>query len=462
VTQTGKPLLVSDVSQDPRHHRVPGDSQTKSELIVPLKTKDLIIGVLAVSSDRLDGLDESDLAVVQSLAHQATIAIENARFLEAEQRRAEQFRVISEVGRQITSILDIDELLREIVRSLKETFGYYLITVGLIEGDEVVFKAGVKTHWDDPQFQPPSVKVGGKGITAWVAATGEPILAPDVSKEPHFLFLPDAAETRSELAVPLKTKTAVIGVLNVESDQLNAFDESDLAVLQSLAHQAAIAIENAHLYERARELAILEERQRLARDLHDAVTQTLFSSSLIADVLPRIWERNQDEGWQRLEELRQLTRGALAEMRTLLVELRPTDLAEAELGDLLRQLAEAISSRAQIPVTVDVEGQRPLPTEVKIVLYRIAQEALNNVVKHSAANRVMVSLRYQPDRVMLYIADDGRGFDPSSIPGERMGLDIMRERVEAIDAALTIESEIGFGTQVKVIWPEAQKDAKDD
>jgi signal transduction histidine kinase len=241
----------------------------------------------------------------------------------------------------------------------------------------------------------------------------------------------------------------------------DAYDEEHLNLLSTIAAQAAIAIENARLYEQARELAVVEERQRLARDLHDAVTQTLFSASLIAEVLPRIWERSPDEGRHRLEELRELTRGALAEMRTLLLELRPSTLIEAELGDLLRQLAESITGRARVPVTVEMEGECSLPPEVKVALYRIAQEALNNVAKHAGASQATLSLRCQPKRVELHVSDDGRGFDPESIPPESLGLGIMNERAQAIGATLIVESEIGHGTEVMVVWMDVQEYAED-
>jgi two-component system nitrate/nitrite sensor histidine kinase NarX len=228
-----------------------------------------------------------------------------------------------------------------------------------------------------------------------------------------------------------------------------------------LANQAAVAIENARLYEQAQELAVVQERNRLARDLHDAVTQTLFSASLIADVLPRLWERDPDEGRHRLEELRELTRGALAEMRTLLLELRPAALADAGLGDLLRQLAESITGRARVPVTVAVEGQRPLPLDVKVALYRIAHEALNNVAKHAGASQATVSLCCQPKQIELRVSDDGRGFDSESIPPESLGLGIMRERAEDIGATLTVESEIEHGTEVMVVWMDVQEYVED-
>lgn len=201
-----------------------------------------------------------------------------------------------------------------------------------------------------------------------------------------------------------------------------------------------------------KEKAAIEERNRLARDLHDAVSQTLFSASLIAEVLPKLWERNPDEGRKRLEEIRQLTRGALAEMRTLLLELRPTSLKDAELGDLLRQISESINGRARIPVNVAVQGQTEMSPEVKTALYRIAQEALNNVAKHSGASQAQVSLECQPQLVKMMISDNGKGFDMQNIRAQSLGLGIMKERAREIDARLAIESPVDGGTQITVEW----------
>jgi signal transduction histidine kinase len=251
-------------------------------------------------------------------------------------------------------------------------------------------------------------------------------------------------------------------VLVIIGPQGSAFSEGHLALFESIADQLGVAVENARLYEQAERAAVAAERSRLARDLHDAVTQTLFSASLIAEVLPRIWERHPDEGRRRLDELRELTRGALAEMRTLLLELRPSALVDAALDDLLRQLAESITGCARVPVNVEVEGECALPPEVKVALYRIAQEALNNVAKHAGASHATVSLHYIPpavggdrgEAVELRISDDGCGFDPQGVPPESLGLGIMRERAEAIGAALNVDSEIGHGTQVVVVWKD--------
>jgi signal transduction histidine kinase len=198
--------------------------------------------------------------------------------------------------------------------------------------------------------------------------------------------------------------------------------------------------------------AVLEERSRLARDLHDSVTQTLFSATLIAEVLPRLWDRDPQEGLNRLQELQELTRGALAEMRTLLLELRPKALLEAPLPELLEQLSESTVGRARIPVELDIQGTCPIPDEPKVALYRIAQEALNNVIKHSKANRARIKLICHASKVFLSIHDDGSGFDPDEISSDHLGLSIMEERAEQTAIKLDIVTSPEHGTEVTAIW----------
>jgi signal transduction histidine kinase len=220
--------------------------------------------------------------------------------------------------------------------------------------------------------------------------------------------------------------------------------------------------------------AVAAERSRLARELHDAVTQTLFSASLIAEALPTLWERDQEGGREHLAMLQQMNRGALAEMRTLLLELRPAVVVETSLADLLHQLGEAVTGRVNMSVTVEVEGNCQLPSDVHVALYRIAQEALNNVVKHAKASQVTISLRCTPNgaspssqageesavKIELCIRDDGQGFDLNLVPPEGMGLGIMRERAEAVGAELSMVSQIGQGTQLTVVW--SGKEGKQD
>ncbi|MFN2284003.1 MAG: histidine kinase, partial [Anaerolineae bacterium] len=322
------------------------------------------------------------------------------------------------------------------------------------EGDEVIYHYGAGELWDDPafDFRPARLKVGSEGLTGWVAGSGESLIVADVSREPRYVWMEGSA-THSELIVPIRIKGEILGVLDVQSSRLNAFDESDLVTMQSLASQAAVAIQNARLYEQTQQAVVLEERQRLARELHDAVTQTLFSASLIAEVLPVSWNRDVQEGQKLLRELHQLSRSALAEMRTLLLELRPAALVEARLTDLLRQLADATAGREGVPVTVTVEDVPKLPPDVHVTFYRTAQEALNNVVKHSRASQVEINLHCVPRvGVELLVRDDGRGFDPAQAHSDGLGLGIMHERAQAIGALLEIESELGSGTQVRLVW----------
>lgn len=212
------------------------------------------------------------------------------------------------------------------------------------------------------------------------------------------------------------------------------------------------------IMQRTREEAVSAERSRLARELHDAVTQTLFSTTLTAEVLPRIWEKDPKEGQKKLAELRELTRGALAEMRTLLMELRPDALADAELKDLLRHLTNAFIARARIPIQLSVEGCVEPPLDVKIAFYRVAQEALNNIAKHSEANQVALSLTCQGEMVALNVRDDGQGFEPNRDPGaDHFGLRIIQERAEQIGAKVELSSQVGHGTEVNMLWYREEK-----
>ena len=211
------------------------------------------------------------------------------------------------------------------------------------------------------------------------------------------------------------------------------------------------------------EAAAAAERNRLARDLHDSVTQALFSASLVAEVLPQVWQRDPEMGQQGLEELRLLTRSALAEMRTMLLELRPTALVETNLHDLLWQLTEAITGRAQLAAEFDIEPMPTLPPDVHITFYRVAQEALHNVVKHAEASQVAISLRVSPPisaqhdgdwrgQAILHISDNGQGIDQGGTHAGQLGLGIMRERAEAVGAMLTVEGRPDRGTQVTLAW----------
>lgn len=254
------------------------------------------------------------------------------------------------------------------------------------------------------------------------------------------------------LTVPLLIQEENYGSLILYYREPRSFSGEEMELAATVGDQTALAIENARLRTQVERTAVAAERSRIARDLHDSVTQTLFSAALIAEVLPRLWQRDVKESERRLEELRQLTRGALAEMRTLLLELRPATLEEVDIGELLRQLAEAFTGRARVPITLELEGEGALPPDVKIAFYHICQEALNNVAKHGRAGHTSVRLVRASGYARLTVTDDGQGFVIDSVTPEHLGLTIMHERAEAIGAHLQIESRLHHGTTVVVEW----------
>jgi PAS domain S-box-containing protein len=344
------------------------------------------------------------------------------------------------------------------------------------------------------QAGPFQVRLEGPETLATLFNGHQPIRIPDISSEDsaavflRSLLVGEAAilldGISSWMWVPLAVKGRIIGGLGVAHSQKNYFTVHHANLALSMADQVAITMVNADLYEQARTLAAMQERQRLARNLHDAVNQSLFSAGLIAEVLPRLWERNPTEARQALEDVRRLTRGALAEMRELLAELRPSTLTDSSLEDLLNQLANAFTGRTNITVTVNSQGDHVLPSKIQVVFYRICQEALNNIAKHAGASHVDIDLQYEVGTskdtsidqslstlaptgfsrgvevtsIDMTIRDDGIGFDTSviSAPGH-YGLNMMRERAESAGAQLVFDSKQGKGTQVSLIWPNPLK-----
>jgi two-component system nitrate/nitrite sensor histidine kinase NarX len=381
------------------------------------------------------------------------------RLEQAVAERTRELSTLLQVSMNIAETQELKPLLHTILEQVKEMIEYSGAAIYLLD-DEDELELWIYTG-PIPQDKLKKVWRLDDDIVAGEVIHGHsPMIIADVNAESPLAKAyrkSDGANivyTNSWMGVPLVARQRVIGMLTFDHVEAGYYrpHHSDLGMM--FANQAAIAIENARLRDRVKEAAIAAERNRLARELHDAVTQTLFSASLIADVLPRLWERNADEGERRLTELRQLTRGALAEMRTLLMELRPSALSGADLGDLLQQLCDGLSGRARIPVSLTVEGQRTLSPDVKIVFYRVAQESMNNIFKHASASEVFVRLEHQPDVVTLSVSDNGSGFNPERVTPEHMGLNIMRERIDAIGGVFDLESQFEQGTRIRVMWRE--------
>jgi signal transduction histidine kinase len=247
----------------------------------------------------------------------------------------------------------------------------------------------------------------------------------------------------------------VLGVLSAVGRAGQHFEEEEVALLDSIADQIAVAVENGRLYQQAEQLAVMEERSRLARELHDSVTQSLYSLTLYAEVGRRAAEAGEwKDALERLAQLSQVAQQTLKEMRLLVYELRTSALEAEGLVGALQQRLDAVEKRAGVEVHLLVEEMVELPPLVEEGLYRIAQEALNNILKHARATVVTVKVKADGEQAELEVIDDGRAFDPNRIANTGgMGLTSMHERAERVGGSLTISSEAGQGTRVRVTAP---------
>jgi len=460
-----------------------GDIESYWDLVLkPLVENGEVVGVIQVVTDATER--------VRARRELETHVAERTRELEQRSRVAESMR---ETMRVLNSNRPLTEVLDHIVAQAADLLGTNACAIYRLHADKQILT--IQAARGLPPYYVRSLTIPvGQGAVGWAVARNQPIAIPDT--EPIFtlenplmhdperaaLLLPLVPMHRALLAAPLTVRGEMYGAILFYYPQPHAFSNDEISLAVSFADQAALAIENARLQAQVKEAAASAERSRLARDLHDSVTQTIFSASLIADALPRLVERDTAEAHRRMDELRRLTRGALAEMRTLLVELRPATLVSADLGELLRQLATATSAHTRVPITVKADGPWQLPADVQVTFYRIAQEALNNVARHAEASRVMLSLRRRvrfgpalgapqdhragckpeeedgavqaqwADVVELCISDDGRGFDPERRKSGHLGLDSMRERARSIGSKIRIESREGHGTRITVTW----------
>ena len=438
---------------------------------------------LAVTALRDGGPGEGMLIVVADVTarrlaedslRRAKEAADSARADEQQRRReAERRRQIAEgvgeIMEALNSTQSLDETLEVVMARASELLACPLLILYRLdeEDGELTIRAAHGT--DVEGISATDVRIATLSMDHALEGDQEVLVYPieDILSECGCASAEEfgaslAAGYGTVMAVPIVIKGELYGAaqLYFEGSRDFSSDELDLAVV--LGRQIALAVENALLRESRRASAIAAERNRLARDLHDAVTQTLFSANLIADTLPRVWQRDPAEGMKGLQELRSLTHGALAEMRSLLMELRPAVIEEKPLPEVLRQLSESLTTRTHLPISVSFAETQPLPPAVKVAFYRIAQEALNNVVKHAGASCAEIKLQSLAGLTRLIVSDDGVGFNPDLAHPNQLGVGIMRERARQVGADFVINSGAGQGTQVNVTWPSKERQTEHD
>ena len=406
-----------------------------------------------------------DIVGASAIARDITESVQAYELLERRvEERTRELSTLLGVSQDVASTLELKPLLGLILDQLRTVVYYTDSSLLVFQGEDLV-TVGYRGPVPQEQIMgtrfPP---VRGRTMLEGPGHMTEPIVIDDVRShtplarayrqmvgEDHLMR--ELRHIRSWLGVPLILKGQPIGLLAIIHDEPGHYTERHVELARTIANQAAIAIENARLYEQAQSAAALEERQRLARELHDSVSQALYGITLGSDAALTLLERDPTRVAGPLEYVRSLAEAGLAEMRALIFELMPESLENEGLVAALEKQAASLRARHEIEVQVALSGEPDVPLEAKEMLYRVAQEALHNTVKHAHASVVELRLGCDADGITLEIGDDGAGFDPSgSFPGH-LGLKSMRERAERLGGRLEVESGLGEGTRVRARVP---------
>ncbi len=377
------------------------------------------------------------------------------------QERTHQLSTLLKVSHQVVSMLEVEPVLDMILDQLYDVVTYKSSSILTLTEDDLILVAYrgpraaehiARRHFPAHLFQD----------TIHLFPEFNPLVVGDVQSHPEIIerFQAGGQEqatffltyTRSWIGAPLVVGQRVIGLLSLSHDEPNFYSDEDIELLSVFVNHAAVAIENATLYKQAQIAAAAEERNRLARDLHDSVTQSLYSSTLFIEASRELMLADDSKNaLHYLTRTGQVVQQALKEMRLLVYQLRPPELKEKGLIGSLQQRLDTVEKRAGVQARLLMDDLIELPIEVEEHLYRIAQEALNNSLKHAQAEHVKVYLRVLENQIMLEIVDDGQGFNPYSLEDQGgLGLSTMRERAEEIGGTFMIDSEYGKGTSVQV------------
>ncbi|MEU9711422.1 GAF domain-containing sensor histidine kinase [Streptomyces sp. NPDC047967] len=357
--------------------------------------------------------------------------------------------------------LEVGDVLKTIVASARELLDAQYAALG-VPDDHGGFAQFVVDGVSDEQWKAIGPLPRQHGILAAMLHQAKPERLADVREDPRFEGWPDAHPDMSDfLGLPIVDGDEIIGALFLANKTCPkpvggcGFTAEDEELLSILAQHAAIALTNARLYERSRELTIAEERSRLAHELHDAVSQKLFSLRLTAQAAAALVDRDPVRAKGELQQVADLAAEAVDELRSAVVELRPAALDEDGLIATLRTQIQVLDRAHGAQVAFESRGVRALPAAQEEALLRVAQEALHNALRHSGAQRVGVTLARRGTATVLRVTDDGRGFDPTAVrrAGRHLGLVSMRHRANSVGGRLTVASEPGKGATIEMEVP---------
>lgn len=391
----------------------------------------------------------------------------------SERRRTAHFELIARVASSITTGHELDVVLQRAADAIHEVLEYPNVDIPLLDPhDPETLVVQIRGGSYKRRIRGTDRIPIARGIMGAAVRERRAQLVNDVASDPRYVTPPGVTAPRAELAVPIRVPDGVLGVVNVEGDA--AFDELDVASLEVVADYLAAAISNARLTVQAQEAAVLAERHRLARELHDNVTQVLSSINLLAQTLTPVWQRDPAEGARRVARLTELTQTAFAEMRVLLHELRPqarttapiskTGRAYVGLEQLRKHALPGALTRllaAMVPETLELKldfaaYEPPQSLEHEEALFRVCQEAVSNAIRHSRAKRLHVAAAIHGAQAVLTISDDGIGIARDRTPG--IGLRSMSERTKSLGGRLRVATRAPHGTVIEARLPRADRE----
>jgi signal transduction histidine kinase len=368
----------------------------------------------------------------------------------------DELREVSAAVLAVTAHLSVRDVLRTILSTARRLLGARYAALG-VPDNKGSFGEFLADGITDEEWAAIGPVPRQHGVLGLMLCDPNPVRLANIRDHPHFGWWPAAhPELTSFLGMPIVDGEEILGELFLaNSSRPEGFTAADEELVRLLAGHAAIALVNARLYERSRELSIVEERNRIARELHDSVTQKLFSLRLTADAATSLVARDPDRAAAELATVRRLAAEATEELRAIVDGSRPVDLTGDELDVALRKQIDLLD-RVHEPAVRFVGTCVPrLADERQEAVYRIAQEAVHNALRHASASRIDVDLAHRNGFVELEVRDDGRGFDPlvAGESGRRLGLASMRERARAVGGRLTVDSHHGSGTSVRLAVP---------
>ena len=458
VARSGEVFFVPDITLD--HHFV-GTFENpigRSYVNVPLKTQGKIVGTLELISPTGQPLSDRQVEILKAVGNQIGIAIDNTSLLSETQRSAREAVTLYRLGTQVSSSLDLNNVLTAVANGAREALACDISLVGLLDviDQDLVLKTIAGTV--DPRWN--GLRIPANEVSALVGLA-QPLRLEQLPADlPVALAQNLAAEQiASMLIVPLLRGERTHGVVMVLSRVRRTFTAEETQLLTRLAQQVVVAIENARLYQQVRYMAVLEERDRLAREMHDNLAQALgylnLKASLTGDMLVR---GEHDQAQASLREMKQITREAYTDTREAIFNLRSTVSSGADLVPMLREYVAEYQAHYGLQAELILADDAPIKfsTDAAVQLGRIVQEALTNIRKHAYATHVRVRFERELEHIRIVIEDNGRGFDPVLTPADgqdHFGLKIMRERAESVAAVIELESQLNRGTRVIIRVP---------